>query len=298
MDLPVLEAGYDIVDGYVTPHPTSGVAPPTTDQDISTESEEMQIKLSAKGGEVLVGRSRKECDFVFRQDRGNRHLSRIHAKLSYHAANKQLTVTCLGQNGLCLHQGPQTLPLAEKDTVTVDLSDEGCVLDILGIKARIMKPHDVVVATSTAALLTPLKTSSPAHFDSSQQQAPPPPLPSSSPLSSPSRPCVSLSLIQLAEKIAVALVFSCVSATPLAQLAATCFPQDTSEAQVADTLKQLPFVGEVQRHGKDAAGRPLASEYYYQPEGDWDLERRERFEPFLRPTRNCRKTHKQVQFTR
>ena len=296
MELPLLEAGYDIVSGYATPHPTSGVAPPTTDQDVSTDFEEMQIKLSAEGGEMLVGRSRKECDFVFRHDRGNRHLSRIHAKLSYHAANKQLTVTCLGQNGLCLYQGPATFTLAEKDTVTVDMSDEGCVLDILGIKATISKPHDVVVATTTAALLTPLKTSSPLHFDSSQQQAPPPP--PSSPLSSPSRPCVSLDLQQLAEKVAVALVFSCVSATPLAQLAVTCFPQDASEAQVADTLKQLPFVGEVQRHGKDAAGRPLASEYYYQPEGDWDLERRERFEPFLRPTRNCRKTHKQVRFTR
>ena len=55
-----------------------------------------------------------------------------------------------------------------------------------------------------------------------------------------------------------------------------------------------PCVGEIPRMGKDAAGKPLESEYYYVPEMDPDQMRRETIQAGMRSTglRSVRKTHK------
>ena len=75
-------------------------------------------------------------------------------------------------------------------------------------------------------------------------------------------------------------------------------PATRHEALTMDALKALiddtPCIGEVPRAGKDAAGKPLESEYYYVPERDFDATRREAVVEGLRKPglRNCRKQHK------
>ena len=63
--------------------------------------------------------------------------------------------------------------------------------------------------------------------------------------------------------------------------------------QLKSMLEDTPCIGTVKREGKDAAGKPLESEYYYVPEGDVDEGRRELVEGLGgRSLRNCRKSHK------
>lgn len=67
-----------------------------------------------------------------------------------------------------------------------------------------------------------------------------------------------------------------------------------TKEDLAKLLNKSACVGEIQREGKDAAGKPLESEYYYIPEEDHDEERKATVVESLRkPTlRNCRKQHK------
>ena len=53
-------------------------------------------------------------------------------------------------------------------------------------------------------------------------------------------------------------------------------------------------IGEIHREGKDAAVKPLESEFYYVPEKDDDVERRAAVVDGLRKPslRNCREQHK------
>ncbi|KAI1006075.1 hypothetical protein K3495_g2153 [Podosphaera aphanis] len=65
-----------------------------------------------------------------------------------------------------------------------------------------------------------------------------------------------------------------------------------------DDLRRLLFtsdcIGEISREGKDAAGKPLESQYYYIAEQDTEEERRNVVLNLRRPSlRNCRKQHKQ-----
>ncbi|QSZ32777.1 hypothetical protein DSL72_002356 [Monilinia vaccinii-corymbosi] len=59
-------------------------------------------------------------------------------------------------------------------------------------------------------------------------------------------------------------------------------------------LNRTLFIGEIHREGKDAAGKPLESEYYYIPDEDTDQSRKETvLEGLRKPSlRNCRKQHK------
>jgi hypothetical protein len=59
-------------------------------------------------------------------------------------------------------------------------------------------------------------------------------------------------------------------------------------------LNATACIGEIHREGKDAAGKPLESEFYYVPEKDDDTERRAAVVDGLRKPslRNCRKQHK------
>jgi hypothetical protein len=59
-------------------------------------------------------------------------------------------------------------------------------------------------------------------------------------------------------------------------------------------LNATACIGEIHREGKDAAGKPLESEFYYVPEKDDDAERRAAVVDGLRKPslRNCRKQHK------
>ncbi|KAF7923063.1 uncharacterized protein EAE98_007768 [Botrytis deweyae] len=65
-------------------------------------------------------------------------------------------------------------------------------------------------------------------------------------------------------------------------------------------LNRTSFIGEIHREGKDAAGKPLESEYYYIPDEDTDQSRKETVQEGLRKPslRNCRKQHKQYYWKR
>ncbi len=92
------------------------------------------------------------------------------------------------------------------------------------------------------------------------------------------------------------LAFSRLSSTPLSTILSH-FPEDAgdcSSENVKEAIAQISCIGEVAREGKDAAGRPLESEYYYIPDEDQDEMRREAVVNDLRKPglRACRKQHK------
>ncbi|PYI01288.1 hypothetical protein BO78DRAFT_19192 [Aspergillus sclerotiicarbonarius CBS 121057] len=101
------------------------------------------------------------------------------------------------------------------------------------------------------------------------------------------------------------LAFSRLSSTPfstiLNNLPPTLWKRDShhregpSKDEIRAILDTTKCIGKVAREGKDAAGKPLESEYYYIPDYDEDDMRREAVVHDLRKPglRNCRKQHKQ-----
>lgn len=92
------------------------------------------------------------------------------------------------------------------------------------------------------------------------------------------------------------LAFSRLSSTPLSTIISH-FPADAGDLSsdaVKEVIAETSCIGEVIREGKDAAGRPLESEYYYLPDEDDDQLRREAVVNDLRKPglRACRKQHK------
>lgn len=102
------------------------------------------------------------------------------------------------------------------------------------------------------------------------------------------------------------LAFSRLSSTPLsvilnnlpAELKGTSPTHLENKGLTKDDLRKLlntaACIGEIHREGKDAAGKPLESEYYYIPDEDTDVQRRAAVVDGLRKPslRNCRKQHK------
>ncbi|KAJ5416439.1 hypothetical protein N7491_011341 [Penicillium cf. griseofulvum] len=73
------------------------------------------------------------------------------------------------------------------------------------------------------------------------------------------------------------------------------YPTGLARSDIRNILESTKFIGRVAREGKDAAGKPLESEYYYVPDEDDDAMRRSAVVDDLRKPglRNCRKQHKQ-----
>ncbi|KMP05426.1 hypothetical protein CIRG_05107 [Coccidioides immitis RMSCC 2394] len=101
------------------------------------------------------------------------------------------------------------------------------------------------------------------------------------------------------------LAFSRLSSTPFSTIVKN-LPSDligklSSERALVPTIAVISIIestrciGKVRREGKDAAGKPLESEYYYIPDMDQDENRKEAVVNGLRKPglRNCRKQHKQ-----
>ncbi len=93
------------------------------------------------------------------------------------------------------------------------------------------------------------------------------------------------------------LAYSRVQSTPLSTLMQNLPAALKNASLTDDALKAMldgtRCIGSVEREGKDAAGKPLESEYYYIPEADADGSRREVVEGMGgRGLRNCRKSHK------
>ncbi|BFZ61492.1 target of SBF [Saitoella coloradoensis] len=109
----------------------------------------------------------------------------------------------------------------------------------------------------------------------------------SSPLSSPG--LTAETDPELPDKIISALVFTAQKSTPLSSLLAE-LPSHTT----ASFIRSLsPFVAEIPRKGRDASGKRLESEFWYDIDSDPCEERRERFRPFVRGVRGARRVHKQ-----
>ncbi|RMD44664.1 hypothetical protein DV735_g482, partial [Chaetothyriales sp. CBS 134920] len=99
------------------------------------------------------------------------------------------------------------------------------------------------------------------------------------------------------EHVVNQLAFSRLSSTPLSTILSH-LPRTAdrmSKTALKNCLEQIACVGQVTREGKDAAGKPLESEYYYIPELDEDEHRKEAVvNDLMKPgLRACRKQHKQ-----
>lgn len=92
------------------------------------------------------------------------------------------------------------------------------------------------------------------------------------------------------------LAFSRLSQTPLKQLNdVSKLTAELSRSQLRAVLNDIPCIGIIYREGKDAAGKPLDEEYYYDVDLDQDKQRVQLVSSIKGSSglRNCRKTHKQ-----
>ncbi|KAH6658923.1 hypothetical protein BKA67DRAFT_589253 [Truncatella angustata] len=94
------------------------------------------------------------------------------------------------------------------------------------------------------------------------------------------------------------LAYSRLSSNPLSGIMnnlPTEEKRDLTKRHLRRIIESTDCIGIITRHGKDAAGKPLESEYYYVPEKDSDDSRRLAVTDGLRKPslRACRKQHKQ-----
>ncbi|KAL2130573.1 hypothetical protein VTI74DRAFT_6218 [Chaetomium olivicolor] len=99
------------------------------------------------------------------------------------------------------------------------------------------------------------------------------------------------------------LAFSRLSSTPLSTIMNNLPSEERkglAKEQLRIIIESTACVGIIRRQGKDAAGKPLESEYYYTPELDTDEQRRLAVTDGLRKPslRSCRKQHKQYYWKR
>lgn len=93
------------------------------------------------------------------------------------------------------------------------------------------------------------------------------------------------------------LAYSRLSSTPLSTIMQN-LPSEEKKGLTKEALREViestVCIGTIERQGKDAAGKPLESEYYYVPEKDDDDQRRAAVVDGLRKPslRACRKQHK------
>ncbi|PHH75551.1 hypothetical protein CDD82_4391 [Ophiocordyceps australis] len=107
----------------------------------------------------------------------------------------------------------------------------------------------------------------------------------------------------IANHVVNQLAFSRLSSTPLSTILQN-LPSDVPLGLTSDSLRLIieatACIGVIDRPGKDAAGKPLETEYYYVAEKDEDEQRRAAVVDGLRKPslRNCRKQHKQYYWKR
>ncbi|KAI0132791.1 transcription factor Tos4 [Xylariales sp. AK1849] len=99
------------------------------------------------------------------------------------------------------------------------------------------------------------------------------------------------------------LAYSRLSSSPLSAIMnnlPTEEKKDLSKPDLRRIIESTDCIGTITRQGKDAAGKPLESEYYYVPERDTDESRRLAVTDGLRKPslRACRKQHKQYYWKR
>ncbi|KAJ3461390.1 hypothetical protein MRS44_009943 [Fusarium solani] len=149
---------------------------------------------------------------------------------------------------------------------------------------------------SRASSISPKAASASARVSSSSPPRVSTPTPEPTKMSYESNPIVANHVINQ-------LAYSRLSSTPLStimQHLPTEEKKGLDKSDLRDVIESTPCIGIIKRQGKDAAGKPLESEYYYVPEQDDDEQRRAAVVDGLRKPslRACRKQHKQYYWKR
>ncbi|ORX38955.1 hypothetical protein BD324DRAFT_617972 [Kockovaella imperatae] len=241
-----------------------------------------------------------------------RHASRVHAVVEYLEDNDVLRVVVVGQNGLRLSDGHRILPGQRFDLHREDELE----ISFYGAAVHLGFPHE-----------TRERLFSPESEASSPQSSLPPSSPplrrGSSPLSEDeistaamvleSKPSVSPRIggpdidstlplpagTDLPALLASTVVFSGSSKLSLPDLvkhmleSQPSLREQGSESQwehwCSGVLDKNAMFGKVQRHGKDASGRPLLPHYFYNPDLDTDLSRAKELGGLVRPLRTVQR---------
>ncbi|KAF1808176.1 hypothetical protein P152DRAFT_406014 [Eremomyces bilateralis CBS 781.70] len=130
---------------YPTPIPTSstGILPsspdrPALQRTVSTLSERAplstvpDVKLPADGQPVLLGRSSNSSNF---QLSSNRVISRVHVRVRYRSptpskSSGEVTIECLGWNGVKVHCGGRAVDLKKGEEFCSDDPSQDILLDV------------------------------------------------------------------------------------------------------------------------------------------------------------------------
>lgn len=164
------------------------------------------------------------------------------------------------------------------------------------------KPRSTTAAADASNSRRSSKSASTPHQEDFSRKASPTPKPedlAQSPKEKEREVAPDLSHLDVAtitNHIANQLAFSRLSSTPLSTIMAN-LPAEEKKGLHREELKYIvestTCIGTIERHGKDAEGKALESQYYYVPEKDNDEHRRAAVVDGLRkPTlRNCRKHH-------
>ncbi|KAJ9653196.1 target of SBF [Neophaeococcomyces mojaviensis] len=118
--------------------------------------------------------------------------------------------------------------------------------------------------------------------------------PISSPLQTQTRP---VGDFDVQSHVINQLAFSRLSSLPVSTILShlPIDSQSMSTVELKQLIEDIPCIGEVAREGKDAAGKPLENEFYYIPDEDDDVNRKQAVVNDLRKPglRACRRQHKQ-----
>lgn len=154
----------DILDDrkyYPTPVPTSstGVLPSSPparqtraglQRTVSTLSERAPLgdvptlDLPANGEPLLMGRSSNSSDY---QLSANRHISRVHVRASYHAADSlhpagKVEVECLGWNGAKVHCKGEIVELSKGECFASDKRMAQIIVDVQDTRVMLVWPKE------------------------------------------------------------------------------------------------------------------------------------------------------------
>lgn len=164
---------------YPTPVPTSSTGilpssppsrqtrPPGLQRAVSTLSERAPLgdvptlDLHANGEPVLMGRSSNSSDY---QLSANRHISRVHVRASYQAADAEnpvakVEVECLGWNGAKVHCRGEIVELAKGECFVSDKPMAQIIVDVQDTRVMLVWPkeEDVRESRSPWAVESPTK---------------------------------------------------------------------------------------------------------------------------------------------
>ncbi|PTB77047.1 hypothetical protein M440DRAFT_1391539 [Trichoderma longibrachiatum ATCC 18648] len=272
------------------------------------------IELNENGETLLMGRSSNSSHF---QLSANRLISRVHVRARYVQAAtpleaSKIEITCNGWNGLKLHCQGRTWELLKGDSFTSETEGTEIMVD----SGR---------NSDDAAASPPRSKTKKVTFDGKRRQARDEEKEDEKedeqeekeeavgakgkeeedeedeeeePTRIPSEADAAIS-----NHVVNQLAFSRLSSTPLSTIMHN-LPAEQIKDISRDALRLLiettPCIGIIKRQGKDAAGKPLESEYYYIPEDDTDMQRRAAVVDGLRKPslRACRKQHKQYYWKR